>query len=212
MALSEPQGADADDQERGGFRGRDRGSDRAGGPGGVTRELPKTLRGQIGHLILQLGSARAYAPEIRVTADSVNCYRRGARKHARPDVDARIDVEHSRWQTGVRKRRQDQVATAGGTTAATRAPFGYTAPIGTTDDGGFRRLTVHPPAYAQCLFQARVAGDQEMRGIFADGCKDEAGPRHRPRRPWARPTRGVADVVVAARYWRPLQSALAQRA
>ncbi|GHA43767.1 hypothetical protein GCM10010303_63470 [Streptomyces purpurascens] len=57
----------------------------------------------------------------------------------------------------------------------TRARFGYTAPIGTTDDGRFRRLTVHlPPEYAGRLFDARDAGasDQQLRQIIADGFKD----------------------------------------
>ncbi|MFE7359126.1 telomere-protecting terminal protein Tpg, partial [Streptomyces sp. NPDC057543] len=62
-----------------------------------------------------------------------------------------------------------------GITVETRARFGYTAPVGTTDDGRFRRLTVRLPAtYAQRLFDARDAGasDQEMRGIIAEGFKD----------------------------------------
>ncbi|MBE1602655.1 hypothetical protein H4687_008784 [Streptomyces stelliscabiei] len=57
----------------------------------------------------------------------------------------------------------------------TRARFGYAAPVGTTDDGRFRRLTVHlPPAYAQRLFDARAqgAGDRRLRGIVAEGLKD----------------------------------------
>lgn len=57
----------------------------------------------------------------------------------------------------------------------TRARFGYTAPVGTTDDGRFRRLTVRLPAtYAQRLFDARDTGasDQEMRGIIAEGFKE----------------------------------------
>ncbi|MFJ1878667.1 DNA-binding protein [Streptomyces sp. KS_5] len=141
-----------------------------------TREPPKTLKGQIGYLIRQLGSAKAVAQEIGVTADSVNRYRRGARKHARTDVAAKIDnLVRQRWQPQVRKRRQRQAATTGGITVETRARFGYTAPIGTTDDGRFRRLTVHlPPAYAQRLFDAREAGasDQQMRGIIAEGFKD----------------------------------------
>jgi DNA-binding transcriptional regulator YdaS (Cro superfamily) len=141
-----------------------------------TREPPKTLKGRIGYLIRQLGSAKAVAQEIGVTADSVNRYRRGARKHARPDVAAKIDnAVRQRWQPQVRKRRQQQAASTGGITVETRARFGYTAPVGTTDDGRFRRLTVHlPPAYAQRLFAARDAGasDQEMRGIIADGFKD----------------------------------------
>ncbi|QIB49474.1 telomere-protecting terminal protein Tpg [Streptomyces aureoverticillatus] len=141
-----------------------------------TREPPKTLKGRIGYLLRQLGSAKAVAQEIGVTADSVNRYRRGARKHARADVAAKIDdAVRARWQPQVRKRRQRQAAASGGITVETRARFGYTAPIGTTDDGRFRRLTVHLPAtYAQRLFDARDAGasDQDMRGIIAEGLKD----------------------------------------
>ncbi|MFF0088205.1 telomere-protecting terminal protein Tpg [Streptomyces canus] len=141
-----------------------------------TRQPPKTLKGQIGYLIRQLGSAKAVAQEIGVTADSVNRYRRGARKHARPDVAAKIDdAVRQRWQPQVRKRRQKQAATTRGITVETRARFGYTAPIGTTDDGRFRRLTVHlPPEYAQRLFNARTTGasDQQMRQIIAEGLKN----------------------------------------
>jgi len=141
-----------------------------------TREPPKTLKGQIRYLLKQMGSTKAVAQEIGVTADSVNRYRRGARKHARADIAAKIDdAVQQRWQPQVRKRRQRQAATTGGITVETRACFGYTAPIGTTDDGRFRRLTVHlPPAYAQRLFDARDAGasDQQMRQIIADGFKE----------------------------------------
>ncbi|MFJ2833511.1 telomere-protecting terminal protein Tpg [Streptomyces sp. NPDC087263] len=141
-----------------------------------TRQPPKTLKGQIGYLLKQLGSAKAVAQELGVTADSVNRYRRGARKHARADVAAKIDdAVRQRWQPQVRKRRQKQAATSGGITVETRARFGYTAPVGTTDDGRFRRLTVHlPPAYAQRLFDARNTGasDQQMRGIIAEGFKE----------------------------------------
>ncbi|MEV7994963.1 XRE family transcriptional regulator [Streptomyces sp. NPDC086077] len=141
-----------------------------------TREPPKTLKGKIGYLLKQLGSAKAVAQEIGVTADSVNRYRRGARKHARADVAARIDdAVRARWQPGVRKRRQRQAASTGGITVETRARFGYTAPVGTTDDGRFRRLTVHlAPEHARRLFEARDAGagDQQMRQIIADGFKE----------------------------------------
>ncbi|GHH88495.1 hypothetical protein GCM10018793_68370 [Streptomyces sulfonofaciens] len=141
-----------------------------------TRQPPKTLKAQIGYLLKQLGSARAVAQEIGVTADSVNRYRRGARKHPRADVAAKIDnAVRQRWQPKVRKRRRMQAATTGGITVETRARFGYTAPIGTTDDGRFRRLTVHlPPEYAQRLFDARDAGagDRQMRAIVADGFKE----------------------------------------
>ncbi|WP_031173928.1 telomere-protecting terminal protein Tpg [Streptomyces durhamensis] len=141
-----------------------------------TKEPPKTLKSQIGYLLKQLGSAKAVAQEIGVTADSVNRYRRGARKHPRADVAAKIDeAVRQRWQPLVRKRRQRQAATTGGITVETRARFGYTAPVGTTDDGRFRRLTVHlPPEYAQRLFGAREAGasDQQLAGIIAEGFKE----------------------------------------
>lgn len=141
-----------------------------------TKEPPKTLKGRIGYLIKQLGSAKAVAQEIGVTADSVNRYRRGARKHPPADVAAKIDdAVKQRWQPLVRRRRHRQAAATGGITVETRARFGYTAAVGSTDDGRFRRLTVHlPPTYAQRLFDAREtgAGDQEMRQIIAEGFKD----------------------------------------
>ncbi|MFC7979059.1 telomere-protecting terminal protein Tpg [Streptomyces cinereoruber] len=141
-----------------------------------TKDPPKTLKGQIGFLLKQFGSAKAVAQELGVTADSVNRYRRGARKHARPDIAAKIDdAVKARWQPLVRKRRRQQAAASGGITVETRARFGYTAPVGTTDDGRFRRLTVHlPPTYAQRLFDARDTGasDQQMRGIIAEGFKE----------------------------------------
>ncbi|KDQ71459.1 transcriptional regulator [Streptomyces sp. NTK 937] len=141
-----------------------------------TRQPPKTLKGQVGYLLKQMGSAKAVAQELGVTADSVNRYRRGARKHPSADVAAKInDAVRQRWQPMVRKRRQRQAAATTGITVETRARFGYTAPVGTTDDGRFRRLTVHlPPAYAQRLFDARntSASDQEMRQIIAEGFKE----------------------------------------
>jgi hypothetical protein len=141
-----------------------------------TKDPPKTLKGQIAFLLKQFGSAKAVAAELGVTADSVNRYRRGARKHARADVAAKIDdTVKARWQPLVRKRRQKQAAASGGITVETRARFGYTSSEGSTDDGRFRRLTVHLPAtYAQRLFDARDTGasDQEMRGIIAEGFKE----------------------------------------
>lgn len=141
-----------------------------------TREPPKTLKAQIGYLLKQLKSAKAVAQELGITADSVNRYRRGARRHPPKDIAAKIDAAvRSRWQPQVRKRRQRQAADTGGITVETRARFGYTAPVGTTDDGRFRRLTVHlPPEYARHLFDARDAGasDQQMRGIVAEGLKE----------------------------------------
>lgn len=158
-----------------------------------TREPPKTLQGRINYLLRQLGTARAVAAEVGVTADSVNRYRRGARKNPPADIASRIEAAvRSRWQPQVRKRRRKQAATTG-ITVETRARFGYTAPVGTTDDGRFRRLTVRLPAeFAQRLFDARDAGagDQQMRDIIAEGFKEtyfqDGGSR----------AMGISDVAI----------------
>ncbi|MFD8225989.1 telomere-protecting terminal protein Tpg [Streptomyces massasporeus] len=141
-----------------------------------TREPPKTLKGRINFLMRQLKTTRAVAAELGVSQRSVERYRTGERRHPPQDIQQRIDTAvRSRWQPQVRKRRRRQAAATGGITVETRARFGYTAPIGTTDDGRFRRLTVHlTPDHARRLFEARDAGagDQEMRQIIADGLKD----------------------------------------
>ncbi|MCZ4103773.1 XRE family transcriptional regulator, partial [Streptomyces sp. H39-C1] len=46
-----------------------------------TRQPPKTLPARINYLLKQLGTAKAVAQELGITADSVNRYRRGARKN-----------------------------------------------------------------------------------------------------------------------------------
>jgi hypothetical protein len=129
-----------------------------------TREPPKTVQARINFLMKQLKTARAVAAELGVTADSVNRYRRGARKHPPKAIADRIDAAvRARWQPQVRKRRRRQAAATGGVTVETRARFGYTAPIGSTDDGRFRRLTVHlPPEYARRLFDARDRGASDQ--------------------------------------------------
>ncbi|GAA2485166.1 telomere-protecting terminal protein Tpg [Streptomyces longisporus] len=141
-----------------------------------TREPPKTLRARINFLMKQLKTTKAVAAELGVSQRSVERYRKGERKHPPKDIATKIDAAvRSRWQPLVRKRRRKQAAATGGITVETRARFGYTAPVGTTDDSRFRRLTVHlPPAYARRLFDARESGasDEEMRAIIAEGFKD----------------------------------------
>ncbi|MHC0433515.1 telomere-protecting terminal protein Tpg [Streptomyces sp. O3] len=138
-----------------------------------TRQPPKTVKAQITFLIKKLKTTRAVAREIGVSQRSVERYLTGERKHPPKPIADRIDAAvRARWQPQVRKRRQREAATTSGITVETRARFGYTAPIGTTDDGRFRRLTVHlPPEYARRLFDAQAAGasDQHLRGIIADG-------------------------------------------
>ncbi|MFB7090937.1 telomere-protecting terminal protein Tpg [Streptomyces sp. NPDC056296] len=141
-----------------------------------TREPPKGLKGRINFLLGQLKTTKAVAAELGVTQRSVERYRTGERKHPPKPIADRIETAvRARWQPKVRGRRRKQAATATGITVETRARFGYTAPVGTTDDGRMRRLTVHlPPAYARRLFDAQQQGatDQQMRDIVAQGLQE----------------------------------------
>ncbi|MFJ8563241.1 telomere-protecting terminal protein Tpg [Streptomyces sp. NPDC093514] len=141
-----------------------------------TKDPPKTLKGQINFLLNQLKTTRAVADELGVSQRSVERYRKGDRKTPPKPVADRIDTAvRARWQPVVRGRRRKQAATSTGITVETRARFGYTAPVGTTDDGRVRRLTVHlPPAYAQRLFDARAQGahDRDLRAIVAEGLQE----------------------------------------
>ncbi|WP_060178623.1 telomere-protecting terminal protein Tpg [Streptomyces sp. IMTB 1903] len=141
-----------------------------------TRQPPKTLKGRINFLLKRLGTTKAVAAELGVSQRSVERYRKGDRKTPPKAVADRIEAAvRARWQPVVRGRRRKEAATSTGITVETRARFGYTAPVGTTDDGRVRRLTVHLPAtYAQRLFDARVRGadDRELRGIVAEGLQE----------------------------------------
>lgn len=146
-----PQGADADDALIGDALER-------AGREHFTADPPRTLQGQINYLLRQLGSAKAVAAELGVTADSVNRYRRGARKNPPKAVADRIkDAVRSRWQPRVRQRARRRAAAASGMTVEFRAQFGYTAPVGTTDEMRLRLITLHlPPQYATRLFDAQA--------------------------------------------------------
>ncbi|MEV6681694.1 helix-turn-helix domain-containing protein [Streptomyces erythrochromogenes] len=141
-----------------------------------TKDPPKTLKGRINFLLKQLGTTRAVAAELGVSQRSVERYRKGDRRTPPQRVVDRIEAAvRARWQPVVRGRRRKEAATSTGITVETRARFGYTAPVGTTDDGRVRRLTVHlPPAYAQRLFDARARGaaDRDLRAIVAEGLQE----------------------------------------
>ncbi|MFC9123164.1 telomere-protecting terminal protein Tpg [Streptomyces sp. NPDC057067] len=141
-----------------------------------TREPPRSLKARINFLMKQLRTTKAVAREIGVSQRSVERYIKGERKHPPKAVSDRIDTAvRSRWQPRVRRRRQQQAAAATGITVETRARFGYTAPVGTTDDGRMRRLTVHlPPPYARRLFDAQQQGadDARLRDIVAEGLQE----------------------------------------
>ncbi|WP_404962594.1 telomere-protecting terminal protein Tpg [Streptomyces sp. 147326] len=141
-----------------------------------TRQPPKGLKARINFLMGRLKTTKAVAQELGVSQRSVERYRTGERKRPPKEITDRIDTAvRARWQPVVRGRRRKQAATRTGITVETRARFGYTAPIGTTDDGRMRRLTVHlPAAYAQRLFEAQRqgAGDRELRAIVAEGLQN----------------------------------------
>ncbi|KAF0646857.1 MULTISPECIES: telomere-protecting terminal protein Tpg [Streptomyces] len=141
-----------------------------------TREPPKSLKARINFLVAQMKTTKAVAVEIGVSQRSVERYLTGERKHPPKPIADRIDAAvRARWQPKVRGRHRKQAATTTGITIETRARFGYTAPVGSTDDGRMRRLTVHlPPAYARRLFEAQQQGatDQQMRDIVAEGLQE----------------------------------------
>ncbi|MGI5473242.1 telomere-protecting terminal protein Tpg [Streptomyces sp. CA-132043] len=142
-----------------------------------TREPPKTPLAQIRLLVrAEKGSTRAVAARLGVSQRTNERYLAGQRKTPQKRLAEALRREVPKvWQPRVRQRRRKQAATTAGITIETRARFGYTAPIGTTDDGRVRRLTVHlPPAYAARLFDAQQQGasDQHLRTIVAEGLQE----------------------------------------
>jgi hypothetical protein len=118
----------------------------------------------------------AVAARLGTTRRTVERYLAGKLRHPQHAMrDALAREVAKTWQPVVRRRARKQAAATGGITVDTRARFGYTAPIGTTDDPRERRLTVHlSPAYAQRLFDAQDAGasDQQLREIVAEGLQE----------------------------------------
>ncbi|PAZ16488.1 DNA-binding protein [Streptomyces sp. SA15] len=163
-----PEGADVDDALI------NEAVDRAGEEV-FTRQPPKTLKGRINFLLGKLKTTKAVAQELGITQRSVERYRTGERKHPPKAIADRIEAAvRARWQPKVRDRRRRQAAAATGITVEARARFGYTAPIGTTDDGRMRRITVHLPAeYARRLFDAqRGVGAQSPNEVIAEGLQE----------------------------------------
>ncbi|MGP3954137.1 telomere-protecting terminal protein Tpg [Streptomyces sp. 7N604] len=141
-----------------------------------TREPPKSTKKRVEFLLAKLKTTKAVADLLGVTQRSVERYLTGRRNKPPRAVADRINAEVlRRWQPRVRQRRRRQAAAATGITIETRARFGCTAPIGTTDDPRMRRLTVHlPPEYASRLFQAQQQGasDRQLREIVAEGLQE----------------------------------------
>lgn len=141
-----------------------------------TRQPPKNLKARINFLVGKLKTTRAVATELGVSQRSVERYRTGERQHPPKPIADRIDAAvRARWQPEVRRRHRKQAATATGITIETRARFGYTAPIGTTDDGRMRKLTVHlprPTPTACSTHNSTVPPTSSLRNIIAEGLQE----------------------------------------
>ncbi|MFI9630538.1 telomere-protecting terminal protein Tpg [Streptomyces sp. NPDC052042] len=143
----------------------------------ITKPPLKTAPAQMRLLAkAEKGSTKAVAQRLGVSQRQVERYLAGQAKNPRPALKAALERESAKvWQPRVRQQARKRAATSAGITVETRARFGYTAPIGTTDDGRMRRLTVHlPPEYARRLFDAQQQGatDQHMRDIVAEGLQE----------------------------------------
>ncbi|WP_369174897.1 XRE family transcriptional regulator [Streptomyces sp. R28] len=141
-----------------------------------TRPAPKSAGAQMRYLVKQLKGTRAVAQMLRISQRTVERYVKDQIKKPRPDLGARLEAEvKKRWQPQIRAKARRRAATTGGIVIDTRARIGYTAPIGTTDDGRLRHLTVAlPPQYAARLFDAQQQGatDQQLQQIAAEALKD----------------------------------------
>lgn len=140
-----------------------------------TRPAPKNAGPQMRYLVKQLGGTKAVAQMLRISQRTVERYVKDQIKKPRPDLAARLENEvKKRWQPQIRAKARQRAATTGGIVIDTRARIGYTAPIGTTDEGRLRHLTVAlPPRYAALLLDAQEQGasEQQLREIAAEALK-----------------------------------------
>ncbi|MFD6184874.1 telomere-protecting terminal protein Tpg [Streptomyces goshikiensis] len=141
-----------------------------------TRPAPKSAQAQMKYLVKQLKSTKAAAEALGVSQRTVERYLTGKLKQPRKDLAARLAGEvRKRWQPQIRAKAKKAAATSGGLVIETRARFGYTAAVGTTDDGRMRHLTqALPPAYAARLFEAQEQGatEQQLLDIAAEGFQE----------------------------------------
>ncbi|MFI8085388.1 telomere-protecting terminal protein Tpg [Kitasatospora sp. NPDC086009] len=146
-------------------------------PEHFTQAPPKSAQAQMQALVRAAkGDKKAVAERLGIDPNTVRRYLKGERKHPRA---ARREALHRElqkvWQPGIRRQARKKAASTGGITVEAWAYFGYTAPIGTTDEARLRHLTVHlPPQWAERLFAAQDEGasDQKMREIMAEGFQE----------------------------------------
>ncbi|WP_042427986.1 telomere-protecting terminal protein Tpg [Streptacidiphilus anmyonensis] len=143
-----------------------------------TQALPTDPRKMMQELMRAEKQDKAkVAARLGTTKRTVERYLSGKLKRPQHAMRDALEREVAKtWQPIVRRRARRAAAATGGITVDTKARFGYTAPVGTTDDPRERQLTVHlPAAYAARLFDAQDAGasDEELREIVAEGLQEE---------------------------------------
>lgn len=142
-----------------------------------TRKPPVSTQARARFLVRQLHGTRAVAELLGVSQRTVERYLTGQRRNPPAPIARRLEEEvRRRWQPRVRRRATQRAATQTGITIETRATFGYTAPIGTTDESRLRRITQHlPPAYAARLFEQQQAGADEhaLAEVVAEGLQEQ---------------------------------------
>ncbi|WP_328335868.1 telomere-protecting terminal protein Tpg [Streptomyces sp. NBC_00455] len=141
-----------------------------------TRPAPKAAGAQMRYLVKQLKGTKAVAQMLRISQRTVERYVKDQIKKPRPDLAARLETEvKARWQPQIRAKAREKAATTGGIVIDVHARFGYTAPIGTTDQDRVRHLTVAlPPQHAARLFEAQEQGegDDRLRELAADALRE----------------------------------------
>ncbi|WP_331719794.1 XRE family transcriptional regulator (plasmid) [Streptomyces sp. NBC_01023] len=141
-----------------------------------TRPAPKAAGAQMRYLVKQLKGTKAVAQMLRISQRTVERYVKDQIKKPRPDLAARLEKEvKQRWQPQIRAKAREKAATTGGIVIDVHARFGYTAPIGTTDQDRVRHLTVAlPPQHAARLFEAQEQGegDDRLRELAADALRE----------------------------------------
>ncbi|MFC8495890.1 telomere-protecting terminal protein Tpg [Streptomyces sp. NPDC057235] len=141
--------------------------------GASTRPVPKSAGAQVRYLVKQhKGSTKAVAALLGVSQRTVERYVRDQIKRPRPELAEKMAAEvRRRWQPQIRAKARKTAATSTGLMVDVRARFGFTAPVGTTDDARMRHLTLAlPPHHAARLLDAQDAGatDRELQQATAD--------------------------------------------
>ncbi|MFD5897261.1 MULTISPECIES: telomere-protecting terminal protein Tpg [unclassified Streptomyces] len=143
----------------------------------ATRPIPKSAGARIRFLLKkEKGSTRAVARRLGCSQRTVERYLKGDLKRPRAALAERLRAEVRKdWQPRIRKEAMTKAATSTGIVVETRARFGFTAAVGSTDDPRMRRITeLLPPQIAARLLAAHETGanEGELRGIVAEGLQE----------------------------------------